>query len=68
MLNLILAIPIAILAFFFADEKAANIAAHEICTDAHVVKATEGFDFSCDKGDFNVVCVDSVCTAKPIIR
>ena len=68
MLNLILPIPIPILAFFFADEKAVDSAAHEICSDAHVAKAAEGFDFSCDQGSFYVTCVDGACIAKQVLQ
>ena len=62
MVNLIFAIPILILAFVFADERAANVAAHEICPDTHVIRAAGGFEFSCEQEQFRVECEGGSCS------
>jgi hypothetical protein len=65
-LTIPLAIVMAIMYVFFADERAANRAAHEICPDTHVVRVDGQFQFGCGGRDYAVRCDDGECAAEPL--
>lgn len=60
-MNLVLAIPLILAWWLFADERDANRLAHEVCPQTHVVRAGDAFAFSCQAGQFRVVCSDGSC-------
>lgn len=51
--------------FFFADERAANRAAHEICPETYVTKAGDHFEFQCGGRAYGVHCSDGDCDVQP---
>ena len=65
-----LTIPVAILMVvfhcLFADERAANRVAHEICPDTHVVRVDGRFEFGCDGREYAVACDDAGCGIEPL--
>ena len=68
MLSIPIAIVVGILYVVFGGERAANIAAHEICPSTHVVRADGEFRFACDGQRYVVRCEGRFrkqCTVEP---
>lgn len=65
MVTVPVALIMAILFLVFGDERAANIAAHKICPNTHVIRAGENFEFGCDGRNYRVLCADRVCEVEP---
>ena len=66
MLTVPVIIVMVIMYFFFADERAANRAAHEICPDTHVIRVDDQYRFGCDGHDYSVVCDEGKCTVEAL--
>lgn len=66
MLTVPLAIIMVFFYCFFADERAANRVAHEICPDTHVVRVDDRFQFGCDGQNYAVLCDDGECAIEPL--
>ncbi len=56
-----LAIVMLVVHFVYADERAANQAAHEVCPDTHVTQVDEHFEFACEGAAYAVHCPDGEC-------
>lgn len=67
MLVLPVALVMVILSLVFGDERAANIAAHEICPMTHVVRDEDDrWVFGCDGRRYHVDCGGGECAVTPL--
>jgi hypothetical protein len=64
-----MALVMVVMSVFFADERAANRAAHEICPTTHVARVDGQFRFACHGEEYAVRCEGMLrkeCVVEPM--
>ena len=56
------------LSSFFADERAAYVAAHDFCEDAFVTRENGVSRFQCEGVDYVVQCAEGTCDVREEIE
>ncbi len=65
MLAVPVAIVIVVLHLVFGDQRAAHVAAHEVCPEARLTEAGDGFRFGCEGQSYTVQCDRGDCAVRP---